>query len=534
MAALLLVLDRFVRLGQVVQMNAAAPLRSTTSASTSATQTAVDAVSVDVRSGELIVLLGPSGCGKTTTLRMIAGFVPPSAGDIRLDGASITALPPHRREMGIVFQSYALFPHLSVARNIAFGLEMRRMGAPAIAGARCRDAAAGEAGARSPSRLPRQLSGGQQQRVALARALAIHPRVLLLDEPLSNLDAALRQEMAREIRILQQRGGITTIMVTHDQTEAMALADRLVVMHEGRVQQIGTPEDGASPPGQSVRGALHRRQQHRHRPAEWPPPCAADGGAIALAGRYARRRRGDAGGPAGQRAAGAAVATAASRARWNSAPGLARSWSTWCAIAPDTTLLARGPGLGPDATPRHTAGTRVALRWGPDDERLFDAAGSTRSERGHAGRPIMRELTLSRRGVLGGAALLAAPAIIRSARAAEQCVVGTWGGDYARLLRENIDDPILKPAGIDVVQDIGDEAPRVAKLYAQKKLPRGSLDIACVGAVDGYRVNDAGLVEKLDEKQVPNLKHVRPDLRMPAASCHTSIARRCWCTTRTR
>ena len=139
--------------------------------------------------------------------------------------------------------------------------------APAAAQARVAEMLRLVSSRHSPSRLPRQLSGGQQQRVALARALAIHPRVLLLDEPLSNLDAALRQEMAREIRILQRRGGITTIMVTHDQTEAMALADRLVVMHEGRVQQIGTPEAGAFTPGQSVRRALHRRQQHRGRPA---------------------------------------------------------------------------------------------------------------------------------------------------------------------------------------------------------------------------------------------------------------------------
>lgn len=132
----------------------------------------------------------------------------------------------------------------------------------------------------------------------------------------------------------------------------------------------------------------------------------------------------------------------------------------------------------------------------------------------------MREFVMSRRGVLGAATLLAAPALIRPACAAEQCVVGTWGGDYARLLRENIDDPILKPAGIEIVQDIGDETPRVSKLYAQKKLPHGTMDIACVGALEGYRVTDAGLVEELDETKVPNLKHVQPDLRMPAFVPH--------------
>ena len=338
-------------------------------------QTAVDAVSVSVRSGELIVLLGPSGCGKTTTLRMIAGFEAPSAGDIRLDGSSITALPPHRREMGIVFQSYALFPHLSVARNIAFGLEMRRMGAPAIQ-ARVAEMLRLVKLEAFAERLPRQLSGGQQQRVALARALAIHPRVLLLDEPLSNLDAGLRQEMAREIRILQQNGGITTIMVTHDQTEAMALADRLVVMHEGRVQQIGTPEDVHGRPanpfvarfigGSNIVSGKLDAASHLVLPG---------GGEIALAGRYTR-----------DGAATLAVRPDSVRLRPPGSDACIEGeveLCTWLGpvvehavrIGPDITILARGPGLGPDATHRHSAGTRVALRWGPDDERLFDAAG---------------------------------------------------------------------------------------------------------------------------------------------------------------
>jgi putative spermidine/putrescine transport system substrate-binding protein len=136
----------------------------------------------------------------------------------------------------------------------------------------------------------------------------------------------------------------------------------------------------------------------------------------------------------------------------------------------------------------------------------------------------MRDLNLSRRRVLAGAALLAAPAIIGRARAADPCVVGTWGGDYARLLRENIDEPILKPAGIEIVQDIGDESPRVAKLYAQKKLARGTVDIACVGALNGYRVTEGGLVEDLDDTKVPNLKHVQPDLRMPGFVPHIAGA----------
>ncbi len=333
--------------------------------------TAVDEVSLNVQAGELIVLLGPSGCGKTTTLRMIAGFVPPSAGDIQLDGSSITALPPHRREMGIVFQSYALFPHLSVARNVAFGLEMRRM-PPASLHARVAEMLRLTKLEAFASRLPRELSGGQQQRVALARALAIHPRVLLLDEPLSNLDAALRQEMAREIRILQHSGGITTIMVTHDQTEAMALADRLVVMHEGRVQQIGTPEQVHSSPANPfvarfiggsniVAGRLSDGRLE-----------LADGTAFGLAKRYADE--------------GAVTLAVLPDSVRLVPPGRGLvdgevELCTWLGavvehavrIAPNLTLLTRGPGLGPDATSRHTAGTRVALRWEAEDERLFDS-----------------------------------------------------------------------------------------------------------------------------------------------------------------
>jgi len=337
------------------------------------THTAVDAVTLDVQRGELIVLLGPSGCGKTTTLRMIAGFVPPSAGDIRLDGASITALPPHRREMGIVFQSYALFPHLTVARNVAFGLEMRRMATDATQTrvAEMLRLVKLEAFAQ---RLPRELSGGQQQRVALARALAIHPRVLLLDEPLSNLDASLRQEMAREIRILQQRGGITTIMVTHDQTEAMALADRLVVMHDGRVQQIGTPEDVHSRPANPFVARFIGGSNIVTGRLDGDRLVLPDGAVLALANRY--KREGE-----------ATLAVRPDSVRLaSSGNGCVEGeveLCTWLGavvdhavrIGPDVTLVARGPGLGPDAAPRHTAGTRVALRWGAEDERLFDAAG---------------------------------------------------------------------------------------------------------------------------------------------------------------
>ena len=199
-------------------------------------------ITLDVAEGEFLVLLGPSGCGKTTTLRMVAGFVEPSAGTIRIGGTDVTHLPPWRRNTGLVFQNYALFPHLTVAGNVAFGLEMRKVG-KAEAEEKVKDALALVQLDHLADRLPRQLSGGQQQRVALARALVFRPDILLLDEPLSNLDAKLRQEVRVEIRNLQKRLGITTVMVTHDQEEALTMADRLVVMSDGKVRQVGTQRD---------------------------------------------------------------------------------------------------------------------------------------------------------------------------------------------------------------------------------------------------------------------------------------------------
>src|SRR6187549_1571203 len=203
---------------------------------------AVREVSLSVADGEFVVLLGPSGCGKTTTLRMVAGFIEPTAGNVKLGGSDVTQLPPWKRNTGMVFQSYALFPHLTVAQNVAFGLEMRKLPRPEI-DKRVEEALALVRLSGYAARLPRQLSGGQQQRVALARALAIRPDVLLLDEPLSNLDAKLREEVRIEIRELQRQLGLTTIMVTHDQEEALTVADRLVVMAEGEIRQIGSQRD---------------------------------------------------------------------------------------------------------------------------------------------------------------------------------------------------------------------------------------------------------------------------------------------------
>ena len=204
--------------------------------------TALDGVSLDVAPGEFFTLLGPSGCGKTTLLRLLAGFETPDDGRIRIGGRDVTADPPHRRPVNTVFQSYALFPHLTVARNVSFGLEMQ--GTPRRnADARAREMLELVELAPQAHRRPAQLSGGQQQRVALARALAPAPEVLLLDEPLSALDLKLRQGMRRELSRIQHETGITFVFVTHDQEEALAMSDRIAVMRDGRILQTGTPRD---------------------------------------------------------------------------------------------------------------------------------------------------------------------------------------------------------------------------------------------------------------------------------------------------
>jgi len=203
---------------------------------------AVDDVSLAIVEGEFLTLLGPSGCGKTTTLRLISGFEMPSAGRILLDGKDISHRPPNKRDMAMVFQSYALFPHMTVFNNIAYGLRVRH-----VPRAEIRQRVQNVLDLMSLSNLgerrPNELSGGQQQRVALARSLVVEPRVLLFDEPLSNLDAKLRVQMRSEIRNIQRRLNITSVYVTHDQVEAMALSDRVVVMNEGKIEQLGTPEE---------------------------------------------------------------------------------------------------------------------------------------------------------------------------------------------------------------------------------------------------------------------------------------------------
>ncbi len=210
------------------------------------TMTAVDNVSLTIDHGLLVCLLGPSGCGKTTTLRLIAGFVTPDDGEIRVGGRTIStpasSFPPEQRNMSMIFQSYALWPHMTIAENVAYGLKIRRLSRADIE-KRVKAILTVTHLADMAERYPNELSGGQQQRVALARALVVEPETLLLDEPLSNLDANLREEMRFEIRRLHDEYKYTTVYVTHDQAEAMTTADLIVVMNEGRIEQLGTPEE---------------------------------------------------------------------------------------------------------------------------------------------------------------------------------------------------------------------------------------------------------------------------------------------------
>lgn len=211
------------------------------------TLTAVNNVNIEVGHGEFLTFLGSSGCGKTTTLRMIAGFENPTQGTIYLDGMDITNLPANKRDLGFVFQNYALFPHMTVGKNVAYGLTVRHINQQEIK-KRCEEALEMVGLSGTENRYPNQLSGGEQQRVALARALVLRPKLLLMDEPLSNLDAKLRAHMRSEIRRIQKTLGLTCLYVTHDQKEALTMSDRIMVMNKGNVEQIGTPQELYSDP----------------------------------------------------------------------------------------------------------------------------------------------------------------------------------------------------------------------------------------------------------------------------------------------
>ncbi|MFC3997398.1 ABC transporter ATP-binding protein [Nocardiopsis sediminis] len=341
-----------------------------------------------IRRGEFLSILGPSGCGKTTLLNSLAGFVLPTGGRITIDGADLTDVPPHRRGLGMVFQNYALFPHMTVAENVAYGLRVRRVEradriervAEALRLVGLEDYA---------RRRPRQLSGGQQQRVAVARALATRPAVLLLDEPLSNLDAKLRREMRVELRELQQRLGITMVFVTHDQEEAMSLSDRIAVLNGGRVEQLGTPQEVYAAP-------VSRFVAEFVGAANVFEGVAGDGGELAAGD--ARVRTGLAGLAPGRPAAVAlrpekvavgAQGTAVPEGR-GSADGvlvyrafLGDGWQAEIELAGGASLGARTAAEPP------LPGTQVTAHWSPDDVIRFagpEDAGAGAGAAGHGAR----------------------------------------------------------------------------------------------------------------------------------------------------
>jgi putative spermidine/putrescine transport system ATP-binding protein len=339
---------------------------------------AVAGIDLDIAQGELVVMLGPSGCGKTTTLRMIAGFIVPTAGEIRLGGRDITRQPSWKRNTGLVFQSYALFPHLTAAENVAFGLRMRKL-PPASIAAKLADVLRLVRLEDLGERLPRELSGGQQQRVALARALVIEPDVLLLDEPLSNLDAKLRAEVRVEIRDLQRKLGITTVMVTHDQEEALTMADRLVVMADGKVQQIGTQRELYERPANTFVAGFVGRTNFLHGRVEAPGVFRSESGLGIRCSEGAGRD----GRTLALRPERLSIAAAPLADVDNSFPGIVEFASYLGGIleyhvrlTPRDRLLVQAPNTS--GNPAHAVGDRVHLQWPAQASLvLADDGGST-------------------------------------------------------------------------------------------------------------------------------------------------------------
>ncbi|MGY6411676.1 MAG: ABC transporter ATP-binding protein [Alkalilacustris sp.] len=341
--------------------------------------TVVDRVSVEVAQGELVALLGPSGCGKTTTLRMIAGFVQASGGRIVIGGEDVTRLPPHQRDIGMVFQGYALFPHMTVAQNVGFGLEMRRV--PKAEAARRIDQALQLVRLdHLAERYPRQLSGGQQQRVALARALVVEPAVFLLDEPLSNLDAKLRETVRQEIRDLQKSLGLTTVFVTHDQEEALAVADRLIVMNAGRVEQVGPPEALYDAPETAFVADFIGKSNFFEGRVEAAGQFRLDGGGPAI--RFAEAgRRGRTLAVRPERIHLAPEGTAGDTGHANRFPGAVEGVTFLGAVIEVRMRLDGGAPLtcrmpNGESAWRPAAGDRVEARWSADAARVLEGRGA--------------------------------------------------------------------------------------------------------------------------------------------------------------
>ncbi|MFC4138988.1 MULTISPECIES: ABC transporter ATP-binding protein [unclassified Microbacterium] len=339
--------------------------------------TAVDDLTLEIRQGEFLSLLGPSGCGKTTTLRMIAGFEHPDEGDIRISGRSVLGEPPYKREVNTVFQAYALFPHMTVAENVAYGLQQRRTPKAEIR-TRVAEALDLVQMRHLADRKPTQLSGGQQQRIALSRALVNRPAVLLLDEPLGALDRQLREEMQLELKLLQSRLGITFVFVTHDQGEALSMSDRIAIMRHGVVEQIADPDTVYSRPASAYVAAFVGQQNF------FTGPVAEGGAAVEAPEGLVRGASADLAGIARGQAAVrpefvriAAEQDAAAAAPVNSVHGtllgvahLGETMQYLVRVGDDTSLIARRPT--PEA-PSLSVGDAVVCSWDASNVLLFPA-----------------------------------------------------------------------------------------------------------------------------------------------------------------
>ena len=344
--------------------------------------TAVDRLSLSIQPGEFLSLLGPSGCGKTTTLRMIAGFEHPDQGDIRLSGRSVLGLPPNKREVNTVFQAYALFPHMTVAENVAYGLQQRKV-PKAEQRERVAEALDMVQLRRFADRKPTQLSGGQQQRIALSRALINRPAVLLLDEPLAALDRQLREEMQLELKLLQSRLGTTFVFVTHDQAEALSMSDRIAVMRAGRIEQLAAPADIYAEPASAYVASFIGQQNFLHGTASGDD--AVDTFAGVLRGRW--------GGPQGAPGTAAVAAIRPEFVRLASpstgsgtgttdGPGvdgivlgvshLGETLQVAVDVGREQTFLVRIPAPG---APSIAVGDAVRCTWRPSDVRIFAGDG---------------------------------------------------------------------------------------------------------------------------------------------------------------
>jgi len=354
---------------------------------------AVDDVSLVVEPGEFLSLLGPSGCGKTTTLRMLAGFEQPDAGDILISGTTVVGAPAYRRDVNTVFQAYALFPHLTVAENVAYGLQQRRTPRAEV---RDRVAAALDMVQMRPlaDRKPAKLSGGQQQRVALARALINRPAVLLLDEPLAALDRKLREEMQLELKLLQNRIGTTFVFVTHDQGEALSMSDRIAVMRSGRIEQLAAPAEVYGSPASAYVAAFIGQQN-------FLPGTVRPDGAVEVAGTVVAGRWPDEPLPAGAQAQAAvrpeyvtvspdgdgAVAPNSLGGTVIGVSHLGETMQYLVEYAPDLSLLVRTPV---PVAPRLAVGERVRCSWAAEHVQVFPADGAAAAA-GHVRPPTTAE-----------------------------------------------------------------------------------------------------------------------------------------------